>query len=242
VTLDEGEDSVKADYYDTIARKYAKGNESSLFNAYYERPAMIGLAGNVDGQRVLDAGCGAGSLAAALREKGATVSGFDSSPVMVELARERLGPDADLQVADLSRPLPYPDDTFDDVVVSLVLHYLKDWSGPLAELRRILKPGGRLLLSVNHPRILEAADPDADYFAVTEYTDDYTFDDGEPWTLTFWHRPLHAMSDAFSEAGFQVERISEPPFSPDTPRELLPPGIGDRKAFICFLFFVLVAR
>jgi hypothetical protein len=59
--------------------------------------------------------------------------------------------------------------------------------------------------------------------------------------LTYWHRPLHAMTDAFSAAGFQVRQISEPPYAADTPRELLPPGLGDRSAFVCFLFFVLEA-
>ncbi|MEV4279620.1 class I SAM-dependent methyltransferase [Actinoplanes xinjiangensis] len=43
---------------------------------------------------------------------------------MIELARQRLGEDVDLQVADLSLPLPFGDGAFDDVVVSLVLHYL----------------------------------------------------------------------------------------------------------------------
>jgi hypothetical protein len=57
--------------------------------------------------------------------------------------------------------------------------------------------------------------------------------------LTFWHRPLHAMTDAFTRAGFKISVISEPPFSPETPRELLPPGLGDRTAFLCVLFFVL---
>jgi SAM-dependent methyltransferase len=143
-------------------------------------------------------------------------------------------------VADLSRPLPFADGAYDDVVVSLVLHYLQNWTAPLAELRRVLKPGGRLLLSVNHPRILESSDPSADYFSVTQYSEEYTFD-GQRAVLTYWHRPLHAMSDAFTEAGFRISIIGEPPFSPTTPRDLLPPDIGDRRAFICFLFFVLVA-
>jgi ubiquinone/menaquinone biosynthesis C-methylase UbiE len=232
---------MKADHYDSFAHSYARANESGLFNRYYARPAMIELAGDVRGRRVLDAGCGAGPLTEDLRARGALVTGFDSSPAMLELARQRLGEDADLQVADLSQPLPYADGEFDDVVVSLVLHYLKDWSAPLAELRRVLKPGGRLLLSVNHPRILESSDPDADYFAVTEYSEEYTFDDQRA-ALTYWHRPLHAMSDSFTRAGFRISVISEPPFSPDTPRELLPPDLGDRTAFICFIFFVLEAH
>jgi SAM-dependent methyltransferase len=232
---------MKADYYDTIAESYSTDNESSLFNAYYERPAMLGLAGDVDGRRVLDAGCGSGPLSAALRAKGAVVTGFDASPAMVELARQRLGDDADLHVAELGRPLPFADDAFDDVVLSLVLHYLRDWTEPLAELRRVLKPGGRLLLSVYHPTVYKVGYPEANYFAVTQFSEEYTLKDGRNMVLTYWHRPLHAMTDAFTEAGFRISVISEPPFSPDTPRELLPPHLADRTAFLCFLFFVLEA-
>jgi ubiquinone/menaquinone biosynthesis C-methylase UbiE len=231
---------VKADHYDTFAESYSTDNESNLFNAYYERPAIIDLAGDVDGRRVLDVGCGSGPLFAALRAKGATVTGFDSSSAMVELARRRLGEDAALHVADLSQPLPFGDGAFDDVVASLVLHYLADWKAPLAELRRVLRPGGRLILSVNHPLIYKLAEPNADYFAITHHSGEYTFN-GQSAVLTYWHRPLHAMTDAFTEAGFRISVISEPPFSPETPRELLPPHLGDRTAFLCFIFFVLEA-
>jgi hypothetical protein len=62
---------VQADLYDSFAESYSRENESSLFNRYYERPAMIDLAGDVKGHQVLDAGCGSGPLSAALREKGA---------------------------------------------------------------------------------------------------------------------------------------------------------------------------
>jgi SAM-dependent methyltransferase len=232
---------VQADHYDSFAESYSKDNESSLFNAYYERPAMIDLAGDVNGRRVLDAGCGSGPLSAALLAKGALVTGFDSSPAMVELARQRLGRNADLHVADLARPLPFADGAFDAVVVSLVLHYLRDWTAPLAELRRVLKPGGRLLLSVNHPAIYKIFYPEADYFAVTQYSEDHTLTDGQEMVLTYWHRPLHAMTDAFTEAGFRLSVISEPSAAPDTPRELFPPHLGDRTAFLCFIFFVLEA-
>jgi ubiquinone/menaquinone biosynthesis C-methylase UbiE len=119
---------MKADHYDSFAESYSTENESSLLNAYYERPAMIDLAGDVNGRRVLDAGCGSGPLSAALRAKGAIVTGFDSSSAMVELARQRLGENAALHVADLSQPLPFADGAFDDVVASLVLHYLRDWA------------------------------------------------------------------------------------------------------------------
>src|SRR5579871_1482044 len=134
--------------YDSFAEGYAAENESNLINGYYGRPAILNLAGDVAGRRILDAGCGAGPIAAALRERGAVVTGFDSSAGMLDLARRRLGPDADLHLADLGRPLPFPDNAFDDVIACSVLHYLKDWTDPLAELRRVLKPGGRLIAAV----------------------------------------------------------------------------------------------
>ena len=230
---------MQSDHYDGFAQAYAHENESSLFNAYYERPAMLELAGDVDGHRVLDAGCGPGLLAAALRAKSAKVTGFDASPAMVDLARSRLGEDAAIHVADLAEPLPFDDAEFDDVVASLVLHYLSDWTAPLAEMRRVLRPGGRLLLSVNHPAIFKLANPDADYFAVTEWSDEYTFN-GETAVLTYWHRPLHAMTSAFADAGFRIAVISEPPPAADTPSELLA-DLNGRSRFLCFIFFVLEA-
>jgi SAM-dependent methyltransferase len=231
---------MKADHYDAFAESYARENEAGLFNAYYARPAILELAGDVAGRSILDAGCGAGALAADLRERGARMAGFDSSPAMLALAKGRLGADVPVLVADLAEPLPFGAGEVDDVVASLVLHYLEDWSGPLAELRRVLKPGGRLILAVNHPVIRPVAYPDEDYFRTSSYTEDYTFD-GQTAYLTFWHRPLHAMTDAFARAGFTISVVSEPPFLPETPRELLPPGLGDRTSFLCFLFFVLRA-
>lgn len=224
--------------YDAFAKAYAAENETSLLNAWYCRPAMLDLSGEVAGRRVLDAGCGSGPLTAALRDQGATVSGFDLSPAMVDLAGERLGDDADLLVADLAKALPYDDHTFDLVVSSLALHYLEDWIAPLTEFRRVLRPGGRLVVSVPHPAAYMFNYQDRDYFALTQYSEEFEFN-GHKTVLTYWHRPLHAMTDAFTGAGFRIEVVSEPPWVPDTPRELLPADLGDRTAFICFLFFVL---
>lgn len=226
--------------YDDFAESYSADNEANLQNNYYERPAMLALAGDVHGHRILDAGCGSGPLFAALRERGATVTGIDSSAEMIGLAEERLGHDADLHVLDLGEKLPFPDEEFDDVVSSLALHYLQDWEGPLRELRRILKPGGRLILSVNHPAIHKLVNPDADYFAITSWSEEFDFQQKKA-VLTFWHRPLHAMVASFTEAGFRIATIDEPPIAADTPLELLPPHLNGRTRFLGFLFFVLVA-
>jgi ubiquinone/menaquinone biosynthesis C-methylase UbiE len=225
--------------YDSFAAAYSASNENNLFNAYYARPEMLRLAGDVAGLKVLDAGCGAGPLMDALRARGAVVSGFDLSPAMVELARRRLGETADVRVADLGAPLPYPDDAFDLVVASLSLHYVEDWASALAELRRVLEPGGRLVVSIIHPTVYAIVYPDADYFALTQYSEDYDFGEGTVW-MTYWHRPLQDVINSFIDAGFGIKAVTEPPPAADTPAELLP--TEDGRSFICFLFFELEAH
>ncbi|MER6669278.1 class I SAM-dependent methyltransferase [Amycolatopsis japonica] len=225
--------------YDTFAEAYAAENETSLVNAYYTRPAILDLAGRVTGRRILDAGCGAGPLFEALRDRGAIMTGFDSSAKMLELARKRLGDDAALRVADIGEPLPYPDGAFDDVIAALVLHYLEDWTAPLAEIRRVLKPGGRLIMAVNHPIIFKLVHPEGDYFKTVKWSDEYTFS-GQKAVLTYWHRPLHAMTDAFTAAGFRTSVVSEPHPAPGA-RERFPEELAGKTAFLSFLFFVLEA-
>jgi ubiquinone/menaquinone biosynthesis C-methylase UbiE len=223
--------------YDGFAEAYTAENETSLLNAYYVRPAIVDLAGDVAGRRILDAGCGAGPVSLALRDRGAVVSGFDRSAKMVELARQRLGDDVDLRVADITGPLPYPDGAFDDAVAALVLHYLEDWTAPLAELRRVLKPGGRLIVVVNHPILLKMVHRETDYFATTKWSDEYDFN-GQKAVLTYWHRPLHAMTDAFTAAGFRIRVIDEPKPVPAA-RELFPDDFDTLNTAPGFLFFVL---
>jgi SAM-dependent methyltransferase len=229
--------------YDSFAEAYSAETEANLINGYYARPAILALAGDVAGRRILDAGCGSGPLSAALRDRGAIVTGIDSSAKMLELARRRLGADADLQVADLGRPLPFPDAAFDDVVASLVLHYLEDWTAPLAELRRVLTQGGRLLVSVDHPFAVNIMHREAgrkpDYFATYHHTAEWTMG-GQTALMSFWHRPLHAMTDAFTAAGFRIAVISEPPPAPAA-YELFPDDLAAKPRFLCFLFFVLQA-
>jgi SAM-dependent methyltransferase len=233
-----------ANDYDSFAEAYTAETEANLINGYYMRPAIVNLAGDVAGRRILDAGCGSGPIAAALRDRGATVTGFDSSAGMLELARRRLGPDADLHQADLASPLPFPDGAFDDVIAALVLHYLEDWTAPLAELRRVLRPGGRLIAAVDHPFAVNIMHREAgrkpDYFATYNHTAEWTMG-GQTARMSFWHRPLHAMTDAFTAAGFRIAVISEPPAAPGAPRELFPPEFEGRTTFLCFIFFVLQA-
>jgi SAM-dependent methyltransferase len=231
-------DPARANDYDSFAEAYSAETENNLVNAYYARPAMLALAGDVAGRRILDAGCGSGALSAALRDSGAVVTGIDASAGMLALARRRLGDDVPLHVVDLSDRLPFDDGAFDDVVASLVLHYLEDWGPTLAELRRVLRPGGRLIASVDHPFVAYTfQDPRPDYFATTSYTFDWTFD-GQSVPMRFWRKPLHAMTDAFTTADFRLAVINEPQPDPGA-RELLPDGFHDLLTKTTFLFLVV---
>ncbi|WP_306189624.1 MULTISPECIES: class I SAM-dependent methyltransferase [unclassified Streptomyces] len=231
-------DRIRVNDYDSFAEAYAAENENSLVNAYYERPAILALAGDVTGRRILDAGCGSGPLSAALRDRGAVVTGVDASAGMLALARDRLGDDAALHTADLSGPLPFGDGAFDDVVASLVLHYLEDWGPTLAEFRRVLRPGGRLIASVDHPFVAYTCqDPRPDYFATTSYTFDWTFN-GRSAPMRFWRKSLRAMTEAFTAAGFRLATISEPQPDPAA-RALFPDGFDDLSTRPTFLFFVV---
>lgn len=231
----------RANDYDRLAEAYAAENEAGIQNAYYERPAILTLAGDVTGRRILDAGCGAGPLFAALRERGAVVSGIDNSTGMLELARRRLGADADLQVADLRSRLPFADGAFDDVIASLVLHYLQDWGPTLTELRRVLTIGGRLIVSVDHPFAIYAihrlAGREANYFETYNWTEEWTMG-GQTVPMSFWNRPLHGMTDAFTAAGFRPAVISEPQPVPAA-RELFPDEFRSLATGPSYLFFVL---
>jgi SAM-dependent methyltransferase len=199
---------------------------------------MLALAGDVAGRRILDAGCGSGPLFAALRDRGAVVTGIDASAGMLALARGRLGDDADLHHVDVHDHLPFADGAFDDVVASLLLHYLEDWEPTLAEFRRVLRPGGRLIASLDHPFVAYTIqDPRPDYFATTSYTFNWMLN-GHRVPMRFWRRPLRAMTDAFASAGFRVAVISEPPPHPAA-RELFPEDFHDLSIRPSFLFFVL---
>jgi SAM-dependent methyltransferase len=189
---------------------YMVDNEGGPYNSLYERPATKALLANVSGQRVLEVGCGPGALTEWLLAEGAKVTAFDVSPEMVRLARARVGDGVDVRVADLAEPLSFvADGSVDVVVASLVLHYLRNWVPVLAEFRRVLAEGGRVVFSTHHPSMDWQLHSPEDYFAVKQVTETWT-KGGQSYPVTFWRRPLTEICDAISQAGFIIERIVEP--------------------------------
>ena len=199
----------RAEQYDAYSEAYAEHAEKSVTNALYDRPAIVDLAGDVDGKRVLDVGCAAGHLSALLAGRGADVLGVDASAGMVAVARRKFGDVARFEQADITRPLDLADGSIDVVTASLVLHYLKDWGPALAEFRRVLKPGGVLVFSVHHPGEDWHWFEKDDYFRLELLEDDFGLG-GIEHPVQFYRRPLSWTFDAVRNAGFAVDRLVEP--------------------------------
>jgi demethylmenaquinone methyltransferase/2-methoxy-6-polyprenyl-1,4-benzoquinol methylase len=103
------------------------------------------------GDRVLDVCCGTGDLAIAAAKAGGKVTGLDFSEPMLARAREK-NPDIDWVSGD-ALGLPFPDGSFDAATVGFGVRNLDDLERGLAELRRVLKPGGRVaILEITRPQ------------------------------------------------------------------------------------------
>jgi len=117
-----------------------------------EGPAMAVLFGQVAGLPVLDLGCGTGRHTLALAIAGARVTALDQSPEMLGRARAKLqGHEVQWVVHALPDPLPFPAGSFALAVLGLVAEHVADLARLLGEVARVLRPGGRCLLSGLHP-------------------------------------------------------------------------------------------
>lgn len=113
-------------------------------------PLLIRFGGLADGDRVLDVGCGTGSLSFALPETAniAAVTGIDQAEVYVAFARSRAdNPRFSFQQAD-ARALPFPAASFDRAFSMLVLQFIPDADRAVAEMCRVVRPGGSVTAAV----------------------------------------------------------------------------------------------
>jgi len=187
---------------------YQRHAADSAYNAHYDRPAVLAALGPVSGRRVLDAACGPGLYTQELLNRGAEVTAFDASPVMVELARKGTAGRAQIDRAVLGGPLPYPDGTYDLIVCALAIHYADDRAGAFAEFCRILRPGGALVVSTQHPA-MDWLRKGGSYFDVKLETDIWHTPSGDQ-PVRFWREPLSDLCTAATDAGFLIEKVIEP--------------------------------
>jgi SAM-dependent methyltransferase len=117
----------------------------------FARRAILDALALGDGDHLLDVGCGGGILLRDALAAGARATGLDHSEEMVRLARER-APEARI-VEGSAEDLPFPDESFTAVSMSIVLMFLDDPVAALGECRRVLAPGGRLAAYTSSPAL-----------------------------------------------------------------------------------------
>lgn len=169
---------------------------------------MFELVGDVAGRRVLDAGCGPGLYSEELLARGADLVAIDASAEMVKLAEKRIGSRAQVMRADLNEPLPFASAEFDLIVCALVIHHVHDRNVCFREFLRLLKPGGRAIVSTQHPTA-DWLRKGGSYFETREEEDIWHRGETE-FTVRFWREPLTAFCASITDAGFLIDRLVEP--------------------------------
>lgn len=135
---------------DSLVKSYSRWRSSRLgqITDRLEERLVLELLGDVKGLDVLDVGCGDGALASAMSRRGGRVTGLDPGSRMLQAARRR----AEAESVDLhlvpgrAEALPFADATFDRVVAVTVLCFIPQADQAIAEMARVLKPGGRLVI------------------------------------------------------------------------------------------------
>ncbi len=198
-------------------------------DTYQERlikPNLLRIIGPHQGQEILDVGSGQGFFARALAQSGAKVVGIDIAGELIRLAKEESGKNETYLVLSAEKMTSLISNRFDAAICVLALQNIKNLSAAISEIARVLKPGGRCVLVLNHPafRIPGASSWSYDektniqYRRVDKYLSEIFQEvdmtqgvanvSQKKFTMTF-HRPLQVYFKAFAKAGLSVVRLEE---------------------------------
>lgn len=141
------------DLFAAIARRYDLLNDLQSFGLHRRwKRRVVELAAVKSGNRALDLCCGTGDLALALAHRGVEVVGLDFSGAMLEIAEKRRQKNLKAQIQNLkfirgdAQQIPFPGHSFDIVTVGYGLRNLTNWEAGVAEMHRVARPGGRLVV------------------------------------------------------------------------------------------------
>lgn len=170
-------------------------------------------------EHIIDIGCGEGQAARLLTAGGSIVVGVDPTQAQIAAARQRGGgPGYALALAE---ELPFVDGAFDAALAVLVLEHLDDLESAVAEVARVLRPGGRFCLFLNHPVTQtpgsgwiddQILDPPEQYWRIGPYLVETVTDEqvDAGVFIRFVHRPLSRYLNTCIDAGLQLEFMAEP--------------------------------
>ena len=196
--------------YEEMAESYNNLIDHKPHNAYYDRPNTLGLMPDVQGKSILDAACGPGKYAEILIAKGALVTGFDISPRMIALAKQRNPQAGHFFVHNLAQPFHmFPNESFDVVLCALALHYVPNWNATIREFARVLRPNGCLVISIEHPFFEFTFFKSKLYFEVESVKCTWK-GFGKPIEVNSYRRSLQDCIAPLTDNGFYIDKLIAP--------------------------------
>ncbi len=213
-------DDAGDDLWETHASWWIEGFTEGADPEYTEQILPMAAAEMAGARRVLDVGCGEGQVSRLAVEVGATtVVGIDPTMNQLRAARERAG--GPVYARTGADALPFGDGAFDCVVACLVFEHIEAVDAAIAEVARVLEPGGRFLFFLNHPLLQtpgsgwiddQVLDPPEQYWRIGPYlVEDLSIEEVEKDVfIPFVHRPLSRYVNALAANGLLIERMEEP--------------------------------
>jgi SAM-dependent methyltransferase len=202
------------------------GEHGDFGRRYVLDPVMLPRALARRPQHALDVGCGEGRFCRLLRQQQVKVTGLDPTPGLLNVAKQRDPRGAYLQAS--AEAVPFPDSTFDLVIAYLTLIDIPDFRSAIAEMARVLTPGGTLLIA--NLNSFNTAGCEAGWIKNADgrrlhYPVDHYLEERSMWIeyrgirVRNHHRPLSAYMRALHAAGLRMTHFDEPSPQPSAPAQ-----------------------
>jgi SAM-dependent methyltransferase len=205
--------------WDEHAQWWIDGFTNGVDPEYEEQIIPMAVEELAGFSKILDVGCGDGQISRALAKLGSTVLGIDPTQMHIDIANERAG--GPTYLLGGAAKLPVEDGSMDAVVACLVFEHIDEMDAAVAEVSRVLRPGGQFSFFLNHPLLQTPGsgwiddhiiDPPEQYWRIGPYlVEAESIEEVELNVyIRFIHRPLSRYINALISNGLMIERMVEP--------------------------------